>query len=782
MGWDLYQLMTTEDPTARLGTAIQFGFTSGALALQGGTMLLGAFAPAVAETASAFGELAGPLMALGFGFSALGVQIQQNNVGVHNLLNYFIEFEKACLNGGFTKSGDFLIPQPAAVIIKVDFEKGKVAFGNPQILKSVEAQGTIQYLSGATPHLVYIPGTGYQWFGLREELGIQETADLEDVPVVLLPYTPNPAISYEYSNVAPKLNSEEKEIANRLRLKGDFVPSNSWGNLRAGFTQEKKIIFQETKIHVKLGQKARVCWWSPIIDENVSYEIEGKGGQYGFRGLHSGARIRLKDAAASSFLLEITESELLEMSDVTLNNGILTIRDHEKKLIRIDVSGLNFGSKIRIVGKVASWNVNLFTGEIRLNALDLRNAPELNVKDYIGKVKDRAESIVILTTLPSPINSQAATGEKISYQKKHAEKNTTRVAYDVQAQRPINLGLEEEPLQFGSSLVGLTQENAFFFNKNMQILWCTDRLTNKMVRNYQLRFATPESRIESVIQINGEIFVKQVIPQNGREVVLLHMLKKDRIQLVQIKNLDHGLFNRFMNFPKDLLADIEIVRRKGDESTSGSNFLEVLARQFPWSGAEEYLDLPSCKAEIAAWVRIGCEDNQQSVLVNLQNAYHIALRADQADYEVVKSWSYPPSIGGMGLLLFSREKRTVQFVKLAPNDIGPAIVSDADHNQKRNTGNPAALQPLELQARKLTFGANPHANFHTVLPGKQVILFEAFGEMYLVTEDGQEIFMINQFGALTPVHYQIHSPKVSKKSLELKKGGNGKKLQTALIK
>ncbi len=765
MGWDLYQLITTKDPSTRLGTAIQFGFTSGAVVLQGGTMLLGALAPTVAATASAFGELAGPFMALGFGFSALGVQIQQNNAGVHSLLNYFIEFEKACRSGGFTKSGDLLIPQPAAAITRVDFEKGKVAFENPQVLKSVEAKGAIQYLSGAAPHLLYIPGTGYQWFGLREELGIQETADLEDVPVVLLPYTPNLAIYYGYSDVAPKLSSEEKEIANRLRLKGDFAPSNSWGNLRAGFTSEKKTVFQETKINVKLGQKTRVCWLSPIIDENVSYEIEGKGGQYAFRGLHSGVRMRLKEEAeeASSFLLEITESELLGMSDVALSKGILTIQDKEKKSIRINVGGLHSGSKIRVVGKAASWNVNLFTGEIRLSALDLRNVPQLNVKDYLGKVKNCAENIVILTkgTLPSPINSQADTEEKIIYQKnlQSAEETATRVGYDVQAQHPIDLGLEEGPLLFGSNLVGITDKNAFFFNKSMQILWCTDRLTNKVIRNYQLRFATPESRIENVIQVNGEVFVKQMIPENGREVVLLHVLKEDKIQLVQIRNLDRRLFDRFVNFPKDLFADIEFVRREGDESYSSRNFLEVLARQLPWRRREEYLDLPSCGAEIAAWMSIGSEDNHLSVLVNLQNAYRISMRADQADYGVVKSWSYPPSIGGMGLVLWSPVKRTVQFVKLAPNDINPAIVSYAasyaDNGQKRDVSGRASadLQPLELQTGKLTFGANPHAKFHSLLPEKRVIPFEQFGEIYLVTEDGQEIFMMNQFGALTSLQY-----------------------------
>ena len=658
---------------------------------------------------------------------------------------------------------NMLVPQAGAVINKVDFEQGQVTFESPQVLKSIPAKGAIQYLSGASPRLVYVPGRGYDHFDLREELEIEKTAPLEDAMIVLLPYMSNRDIHYGYSNSAAKLDEKEKKIAARLKAKGNFVPSNSWGNLRAAFTGEA--IYQQTAIDVNLGKSPRVCWFSPVIDKNVSYKIKGKGGEYVLRGLHSGVRMSLNAAEPSSFLLEV-EGELKEEEDIVLNNGVLAIRGQ----IRIDVRDLHPNSKIRVVGTVATWNVDLLTQKKRVSHLDLRKNPQLDVADYLGKMalRRRTENVVILVqgALPLAPVSTASEEEKEIYRKhlKEAEQTATRIGYDTQAHRRMGLGLEVADLQNGSNLVGITEKKAFFFNKETQTLWHTDRVTNQAVASYQLRFATAESRIESVFQVKDQIFIQQVIPgESQKDMTFLHVLKEDKIQLVEVRNLAGKYFELFMNFPADLLADIRTVRIEGSESDSSTNFMEVFARQLPCGNMEQESlipNLPIYRAEIADWIKIGGDSNSNSpsALVNLENAYSVRLTAEQRDYVLMKSWSYPPSVGGMGLLLWSPSKKAAQFVKLAPGDFNPTLVSSA--KQASGFQKLSRLQQLSHKAKKLSYGMNPSGSFHNIMVGKKVIPFEENGEIYLVTEDGSKMTIVDCYGKQIPVQYQLmpHMP------------------------
>src|SRR4029078_10169372 len=119
-----------------VGLGIQIGFDSLALVGAVGAKTVAWLVPAAAGTATAFGALALPAAALGFGFSALGSQLQQNADKVHALRQYFIKAKQAYQNGGFTKSGEMLIPNPHAIITKLDFINGELTFGNQRVRTS----------------------------------------------------------------------------------------------------------------------------------------------------------------------------------------------------------------------------------------------------------------------------------------------------------------------------------------------------------------------------------------------------------------------------------------------------------------------------------------------------------------------------------------------------------------------------------------------------------------------------------------------------------------------
>ncbi len=759
IGLDAYELATTDNPVKRVGLEIGLGFNSAALGIQGSSAMVSWLFPAAAEAAGGMGLLAVPLMGIGIGATALGTQIAQHNEKVHQFYKYFNEYFQAIDAGVYLKNNEILVPAIDNVpIAEINYRTKKIRVGTVRLEKSEPAHGGwIQTASGAVPY------RRNDYFDLLkpEEKIVPLDSSATDL---VLSEMPPVDISYDYVYSAMGETAEEKAIDKRFKTVGEFEPSNSWGNLRP----EIKFAYGYGTQNVILDEKRRVLHF--ISRENnltpsgrVHFMVEGGGGSYILQGLHSQLNLTLKDwqQGPSSFLLSLPDEDLLGENDVSL-----VTRGGVKKLViqcktgalEIDMTGMDPHSKITIsgTGKII-WGAD--QEKVLVNMMDLRTSSIPDIEAYLNNMmqKGKLRDLVALIqgpSLPVPLTKKASEMEKIRYENelKRVQKSSAQIAYDTRNRRILTPGndylspVSPQSDEFfaswaGTAFVAVTEKHAFFFDPIRQRLIQTDRLTNKETASFRLRFCSPGSRIEGVIEINGEFVVKQVIPApSGEPLTLLHLLKEDKIQLIEVSGLNEEQLEKFLRFPESLLWNIRNVNDEGIASDRGRNFLEVLAIYLGNADQPFDPDLPDLstrRAEVAEWLKIrGGKEKSQAILLNLGNAYSIPMNAGDEEFNLVKSWSYPSSIGGMGLVIWSPRSETAKFVKLKPGEFTSAHIFSRNH-------------------KPVSFGINPPVWFHGLAKGQKVVPFEECGQIYLVSKDGTEVTAVDHYGAQTSWQYHL---------------------------
>ncbi len=755
IGFDSYELASTRDPVKRISLGVGLGFNVAALGLQGGSMAVSYFLPAAAGTLGAFGSLAVPLAGLGFGFSALSGQIAQHNEEVHEFYKFFIEYFKACDEGVYSKQNDVLIPAENVPVAEINYRTGKITLSDVRLVESREQKNWIQRAFGAVPEHVYTPGYGYTYFDVLKPKEKIINLDTHTSAIVLSAIPPM-NIDDIYVDSTTKTTSKMGKVNERLQAVGEFAPSNSWGNLKPKIKPD----YRSGTQRVILDEKQRIIFFpskggASQMGGKIDFVIEGGGGSYTLRNLSAGVKLALKDLGSASYFLEVPDEALLGENDGSIitngNTKTLTIGTN----LKIDITDLHPDSKITLIGNgQTTRNIDLSKKKSLISALNLRlismTEVDLNQLADQGQLTD----FVSLTQGPvlSPLPKENANAEEnIRYQNQLKEEFSTHVLWDTKNRQIIAPGknyplLETRSLKdnevwspwLGIKVGGLTEKYAFFFHAQKQMLIQTDRSTNQEVANFSLRFGGV-SRIEGVTQIGNQVFVQQKVRQQQTEVTLLHALKEDKIELVQVEGLDSERLERFMSFSNTLLTDIKTLKREGAESASGINFMEVFASHVQLDGTGETISLR--RAEISEWVRIqgtNSKGNLQTVFLNLKNGYSLPMDAGNEDCILIKSWMFPPETGGMGLMLWSPKKKTAQFVKLSPNFFTPAIIRSEKGNEQR------------------TFqGFNPPASFHSIAENQKVVPFEEYEQIYWVKEEGTEVITVDSYGKQTPWQYHV---------------------------
>lgn len=757
IGLDAYELATTDDPVKRAGLKVGLAFNSTALGIQGGSAMVSWLFPAAAEVAGGLGFLTVALIGIGIGGSALETQIAQHNEEVHQFYRYFIEYFKAIKEGVYIKSKGILVPAADNVpIAEINYRTKKIKVGVVCLEKSEPAHGGwIQTASGAIPY------RSHQYFDLLkpEEKIVPLDSSVTDL---VLSETPPVDISYGYVYSAMRETAEEKAIDKRLKTVGEFEPSNSWGNLRPDI----RLAYEHGTQNVILDDKRRVLHF--VSGENnlvprgqVQFMVEGGGGSYVLQGLHSKLNLTLKDwqQGPSAFLLNLPDEELLGENDIQLvtHNGVKKLVIQCKTgVLEIDVSGMNLRSKITISGaSKIIWSVD--QEKILVSMLDLRVPSISDIEVYLNNMAEKGKlgNLVALIqgpALPAPLAKKASETEKTRYEDelKWIQKSSVQIAYDTRNRRILTPGsdylnpISPQSDEFfaswaGTTFVTVTEKHAFFFDPIKQRLIQTDRLENKEIASFQLRFCGPGSRIEGILEINGEFVVKQVIPtSSGEPLTLLYLLKEDKIQLIEISGLDEEELEKFVRFPESLLQNIRTVNAEGIASDRGKDLLEVLALYLQLENADQPVepDLSIRRTEVAEWLKIRSgKEKSQAILLNLGNAYSVPVNVGDEELNLVQSWSYPSSVGGMGLVVWSPKSGCAQFIKLKPGEFNPAHIAP---NHKH-----------------FSFGINPPAQFHRLAKCQKVVPFEEGGQIYLVSKDGMEVTAVDQYGEQTLWHYHI---------------------------
>jgi|GEM_PF-5594305 len=722
LGWKIYELANTKNSASRVGLGIQVTFTSTALGLVlGGAIAEWAF-PTLAGAAAGGGLFTVQLGGLAFGLSALGVQLENNKVGVHALRKYFIDTKKSYQSGGFTLSNDVFIPDPGAIITKLDFRNKELTFGGQQIPKSY-SQGW--YTPERRFHRVH-GELIYDRFNLREAFGLPEKAELNTQNRdLLLPSTPHLDVSYNYVSTAissVSLDTEEIAIEEALKDRGPFCGSNSDGTLRAGFVPRRamnqQIISRPLTLDVLLDDEPKTLYFSPQIDPNISYKFTGGGGQTTLSGLHSGVHATLRDEekTRSFFHLKLEVPPLLNRDKISLQNGILTVQEAAKKDIRVDIKNLRGVHRLSNgVGPmiVESWMVDLdnknVEEQIKIEYLDFRT-PRTNhlipsdfLKDLVlkGHVAD-VVTVAIGPPLPQSPGAHATEQERRDYleQVKQANEQTVYLPYDskrqrfvpdlsIQAYKMLSLSAwENSSIPSGIQYVGRAGDDQFFFfDKKHKEFFFSRTPTTFRNPHYELGFANEKTTIESVRGYHNRAYMRQKTPldlSNPKdEATLIHVVESDKILLVGLRELSKVQF-------KKLLNDLDSIRQnrgknrvsqKDRESffnDAKQNFRQITGlKSLP--RARKYEPNPQQNADMSEWIPMqGLDENgiSREVLANFAKGYVIWIdNYSIPDLQPIKSWSVAQ--GKENFLFYSASNRKVYFAQ-AGGDQSNISLSEID--------------------------------------------------------------------------------------------------------
>ncbi|PWU08462.1 MAG: hypothetical protein C5B47_04670, partial [Verrucomicrobia bacterium] len=775
LGLDFYELARTSDPAKRLGIEIGMAFNGAALALQAGSAMVSWLTPAAAGTAAAgFGSLAVPLAGLGFGFSALGTQIEQNNQRVHALLDYFVKAKKAYLNGGMEKKHGILIPRYPAIITKLDFMAGKITFGSQRVARS-QSQGWY------APNLIYnFEDKDWERFGLREAFQIESEAPLDTAPRwVLVPSVPNTRIDYSYLNTAPSLTSEEENVAEILRKNGSFVAWNSNKSLGAGCTGSRGFTSDPLTVDLILDSTPRGLLFPAEVDAKVNYRIVGSGGSYTLSNLPFGSNLRMEDrpGTRSSYLLKISDAPLLSNASITLDSGFLIVKNQQNQVIRIHIANLSPHSKINVEGTVAQWEVDI-PRHVRLSALDLRRDSSLDAEACLRKIanQEKAKAVVLLIQgeLPLAPKKEARAEEWLLYQHQlqMAERLSIHTAYDSTTHQIIAPAADYPTPQtvlndsnqilgpwISSKLVALTEKKAVFFNQRTQVLWFTQRTTNQVMASYWLPFANSESRIEHFAE--NESSFRLIVPLPcKRELSFTYALHEGELLLEAIENLSHEELNRLDP------------RRLDPRSRKHPPLPEFISQ----SGIAQWIygALPQTadsfqKVKVAEWLKIQGTDARgypQRLLVNFEKKRVIPIHLLLNTISIQQPWGettlinfeYLKQSSGDAVDLAASDFRVITSRKMPDPPGGWNIFLQFPNSAKickiPAVPTPSGALTFLLSANGKIPIENPldQATLEALAHGKRGRLIAYAASLYFVTEDGELLFITPE-GSQMPIKF-----------------------------
>ncbi|WP_215778120.1 TcdA/TcdB pore-forming domain-containing protein [Paludibacterium sp. B53371] len=527
--WDGWRFFHAPDPVSRAAAGTQFGFSSAALLLQLGSGVLTRLLPEAA-LAGPFGLLALPLAAAGFGFSALAGQIAAHQQQSHGLLDYLSKARDGYRRGGFLRDEESgaMVADPYVVIEQLDFLNGQLTFGSQQMVKS-----------GYDDALSRPSRRHGQHFALREAFGVPRQLALPDSDAEwVLPSTPALWLDYQYTAGRVSLSEREQQVVTLLEQAGVFAFAR--GIYSAGALTLRR---QALSLSVILARGAQTLWFSRGSGE-MAYRLQGQGGSYRLMGLHAGVRLQLSEAQPSHFELSLPDARLATPESVQLQDGQLLLHDDQGGVLTVGMHGLR--GSLQVAGSIGRWQIDLLSGVVRLQALDLRSGSPVPAREQWQQWQRqrRVAPLVRLIhgQLPAPLPASASAAARAVWRRQWSEQQSycREQWYDSRQGRLLSNGIDDVGrLAIGLRCVGVTAEHAYYFNPLQLAFWRSARDSDRFDGRIPLCFGGEQSLIESVVAAGAHCLVSQRIEGEGRPALgLRYVLQDGQMVLHSVQGLE----------------------------------------------------------------------------------------------------------------------------------------------------------------------------------------------------------------------------------------------------
>lgn len=512
VGFDIYELVTATDPTARTAAAVQLSFDLGTVALAGSALAIG----------GTFAAVAGPLSVIvggvGFGLGALARNYSLILLRAQNVGQYIYKLRAALVEGGFTVQDGVIHPLPEAVIVQLDLRRRQITLGSHGLFRGRRPG----------PGLPTVDADTTQAIDMRERWGIAEQVELaEGIHSVILPCTPKCFFDYDYQLMPGGTHRHDQGFDEFRELEHDSNGERTfWFDpwTPCEYLVYKLFpVYKPSLIKVSLDEQCRSLYVPQMPREwreKISYEIEGVAGRYSLSLNEGVSKVDLRSLHVPEAVGWVIRATWLSEEDVKfvaqgldLYGGI-KVRVAPESDVILELSG---GQLFQV-----DW------GSQRLSLVDL----QLPDNNKLGAVRERLSQLTHEHHLSSPYLSLHHL--KVPFTDVHSPVYT-QAYYEVAKERVLYV--RDLPQAFNNDirLAAVIGDSAFFYHPEAATVWRVEVVSAQVTRRYRLLDTRFPSRILSCRELGETLHVvQQFTDHEDNQCQLEYLIHPDSVELTAI--------------------------------------------------------------------------------------------------------------------------------------------------------------------------------------------------------------------------------------------------------
>ncbi|WP_440973923.1 TcdA/TcdB pore-forming domain-containing protein [Pseudomonas koreensis] len=520
VGFDIIELATADNTTARTAAAVQLSFDATALALSGGAITVGGTFAAVA------GPLAVIVGGLGFGIGALARNYSLILERAQQVGQYVYALKAAYSNGGCQVVQGTLEPLPDALITRIDLRTRYVKMGS-QLLLSAERQGW------PLPRLL---GEDTQPpINIRERWNLPELSSVPwDIHTLILPCTPACTFGIDYQLMPGVTHRHDKGFDEFRELEKDSQGRQTfWFDASTPLEYCVYKLFPNyhgTLVKVVLDEQCRSLQVPQVPVEwhgKMSYDIEAVTGQYSLSLVKGVANVQLSTAEDPAALRWVIAATWVDDVQAHVDGLRLRLGTTEVHCVA--------GSEVCV--ELAQGQIyRVDWPEQRLTLLE-DNLPEQNDAVAIARHLTGLNHTHRLASPWLPLHNfkvPLADPQWPVHTNAWFESATDRILYGRDLPARLNAEIR---------LAAVFGDQVFLYHSDQPTLWRVDALTGRVNRRYRLIDPFKPSQVLSCQDVGDAIRVIQQVT-DLQEVVYQfeYLVDQEKVELVAVSStLKEGL-------------------------------------------------------------------------------------------------------------------------------------------------------------------------------------------------------------------------------------------------
>ena len=461
VGFDIYELISADNPSARAAITVQLSFDLAGLAL--------ALQATGSGTAAAVaGPLAVVVGGIAFGVGALAHNYLTNLYKAQQVGAYFYRLKTQVSNGGWTVESGVFQPAPEVVFKRVDLRVPWAILGSHLLLRG-------QRSGPSLPHLV---GDISQAIDINQRWGLAGHSPLpDDIKTLILPCTPQCAYGYDYQLMPGATHRHDLGFDELRELEYDSQGTRIfWFDPWTPFEYVMYALYptyQATRVDILLNEQCRSLHVPQMPHEyhgKMSYRIDGVQGQYSLSLTPGVVAVELAAQAGPATVQWVVRATWTSDTSVVFDAQGLTLDG-----IRIEAPAES--ALYLELGAGQLFRVNWPARQLELvqeQLPDSSNASEL--ARYLTRLKHEHRLVIPYVPL-NHFNVPFSDPQWPTYTNGFYETARERILYA----RDLPAGALAQV-----QLAAVKGDQVYFYHRDYSTVWRADAITGKVNRRYRL--------------------------------------------------------------------------------------------------------------------------------------------------------------------------------------------------------------------------------------------------------------------------------------------------------